>query len=101
MTIAADPAPTASARPRRLRVLVIATAANYLWQLPYAVHQYGWRWTGLPQLSAGLLLSAAWFTLAAHRYLTGRRAGRAMLIVFLLAEAGFYLLHNLTGAFLA
>ena len=101
MTVDHEGAPARYTRQPRLGVLIAATTANYLWQVPYAVHQYGWTWTALPQLSAGLLLSGAWFAVAAHRFLTARRFGRAMLVVFLVVESSFYLLHNLSGAFLA
>jgi hypothetical protein len=92
---------TASARRVRLGPLAAATALNFLWQVPYAVHQYGVAWLRLSVWSLGLVLAGVWFAVAARRYRAGRPGGRGMLVIFLAVEAAFYLLHNLTGAFAA
>lgn len=88
-------------RRRRLVPLVIATAVNYLWQFPYAVHQYGSRWTGLPGLSAALVATGVWFAWAVRGFVAGRRGARKMLVAFLAVEVLFYLLHNISGALFA
>jgi len=64
------------------------------------VHQYGSRWFGLPGLSVPLLLTFGWFIAGVWLVRRGRRPGRAVLGSFLVTEALFYLVHNLSGAFL-
>lgn len=82
-----------------LVALTVAIVTNYVWQLPYAIHQYGRAWVGLPRLSGLLIVSLVWFLVGVMRYARGRRGGTALLASFLATEALFYLLHNLTGAF--
>jgi hypothetical protein len=86
------------ARPVVLAVLATLTVANYIWQIPYAVHQYGSHWLGLPKLSAVLIATLVWFMAGLVRYARGGRAGRALLASFLAVEIIFYVVHNLTGA---
>jgi hypothetical protein len=82
-----------------LVALTVATLTNYVWQVPYAIHQYGSAWVGLPRLSGVLIVSLVWFLVGVMRYARRRRGGAALLASFLAIEALFYLLHNLTGAF--
>lgn len=99
---AGDDAAVSSAR--RLRWLVplaTASAANYGWQVPYAVHQYGHRWSGLPRLSLALVVTAAWLVLAMVQFAYRRPLGRVLLSSFLVTETAFYLVHDLSGAFMA
>lgn len=104
MTMPRDsqPMPPAASRPlRRWWPLVVVTAANYLWQIPYAVHQYGHRWDALTGLSIPLIITGLWFAVAALATVGGRRGGRSALVAFLVTEVTFYLVHNVSGAFAA
>lgn len=87
-------------RPRNLLTLTIVTLANYVWQIPYAIHQYGRSWTGLPRLSGLLILTLGWFLVAVWGLMRGHGWAARVLAAFLIVEAAFYLLHNVTGAFL-
>jgi hypothetical protein len=82
-----------------LIALTVVTVTNYVWQVPYAIHQYGSAWVGLPRLSGLLIVTLVWFLVGVVRYAGGNRGGTALLSSFLAIEALFYLLHNLTGAF--
>ena len=82
-----------------LVALTVATVTNYVWQVPYAIHQYGSAWVGLPRLSGVLVVTLVWFLVGVMRYARRQRGGTALLASFLAIEALFYLLHNLTGAF--
>ena len=75
------------------------TSANYVWQIPYAVHQYGRRWNALTGLSIPLILTGIWFVVAIVATIRGRRYGRTILAAFLVTEVTFYVVHNATGAF--
>jgi hypothetical protein len=79
--------------------LTSVTLANYVWQVPYAVHQYGLGWIGLPRLSVLLVITLAWFVVAIVLFTTRHRGGTGLLASFLAAEALFYVLHNVSGAF--
>ena len=82
-----------------LLALTVATVTNYVWQLPYAIHQCGNAWVGLPRLSGLLIVTLLWFLVGVMRYARRQPGGTALLASFLAIEAVFYLLHNLTGAF--
>jgi hypothetical protein len=82
-----------------LVALTVATVTNYVWQVPYAVHQYGSAWLGLPRLSGPLIATFVWFLVGVTRYARRQRGGPALLASFLAIETLFYLLHNVTGAF--
>ena len=82
-----------------LVVLTVFTVTNYVWQVPYAIHQYGRSWVGLPRLSGLLIVTLVWFLVSVMRYARRRRGGTTLLASFLAIEALFYLLHNMTGAF--
>ncbi|WP_327539559.1 hypothetical protein [Jatrophihabitans sp.] len=81
--------------------LIAVTTADYLWQIPYAVHQYGRQWDSLAGLSTPLIITGLWFTVAVLATVGGRRGGRPALAAFLVTEATFYLVHNISGAFAA
>lgn len=78
--------------------LIWATAANYVWQVPYALHQYGWSGLRLAGLSLPLLVTGAWFGLAVRRHARSLRGGTAAVAAFLVVEVAFYAVHNATGA---
>ncbi len=82
-----------------IAALTTATLANYVWQVPYAIHQYGLDWIGFPRLSVLLIVTLAWFVAAIALFTQRRRWGTALLASFLTAEALFYVLHNVSGAF--
>ena len=90
-------------RQRRIRwwPLIAVTTANYLWQVPYAVHQYRHRWDAMAGLSIPLIVTGVWFAVAAVATVGGRRGGRRALAAFLVAETVFYVVHNASGAFAA
>ncbi len=92
---------SAHGRLRRAAIatLTAVTLTNYAWQVPYAVHQYGLRWIGLPRLSMLLIITLAWFAAAIVLFTRNRRGGTALLASFLTTEALFYVVHNFTGAF--
>jgi len=92
---------TAPGRLRRAAVatLTTVTLANYAWQVPYAVHQYGRSWIGLPRLSMLVIITLAWFAAAIVLFTRRRRGGTALLASFLTTEALFYVVHNFSGAF--
>ncbi|MEO6702915.1 MAG: hypothetical protein ABI140_18810 [Jatrophihabitantaceae bacterium] len=81
--------------------LVVLTVADYAWQVPYLVHQYGPDWPARLSLSVPLVVACGWFGYGIWLQLTGSRAATAVLAGFLLAEVSFYLLHNASGAMLA
>lgn len=77
------------------------TVLNYLAQIPYYIHFYGVHHAAPSPI--GMLLLALTFALFLAGYiytLRGHRFGGPILFGFLLLEFGFYLLHNLSGAFL-
>lgn len=82
-------------------ILFAATALNYLAQVPYYFHFYGVKHV-LPSPIGVLLLALtfAWFLVGYAFTLRGHRFGGRILFGFLLLEFGFYLLHNISGAFL-
>jgi hypothetical protein len=82
-----------------LVALTVATVTNYVWQVPYAIHQYGSAWLTLPNLSVPLIATFVWFLIGVTRYARRQRGGAALLASFLATEALFYVVHNLTGAF--
>ncbi len=82
-----------------IAALTTATLANYVWQVPYAIHQYGLGWIGFPRLSVLLIVTLAWFVAATVLFTRRRRGGTTLLASFLAAEALFYVLHNVSGAF--
>ena len=82
-----------------IAALTTATLANYSWQVPYAIHQYGLGWIGFPRLSVLLIITLAWFVAAIELFTRRRRGGTTLLASFLAAETLFYVLHNVSGAF--
>lgn len=84
-----------------LHVLFAVTALNYLAQIPYYFHFYGVH--HVAPSPVGMLLLALTFALFLAGYvytLRGHRFGGPILFGFLILEFGFYLLHNVSGAFL-
>ena len=78
--------------------LVAVTTANYVWQVPYAVHHYRAQWAALPRFSIPLILTGIWFAIAVTAAARGRRYGRTSLAAYLVTEVCFYVIHNATGA---
>lgn len=81
--------------------LFAVTMLNYLAQIPYYVHFYGVHHSapstlGVALLSGTCLVSLGGFFLA----LRNRRSGWWLLLGFLALEFVFYVVHNLSGAFL-
>jgi hypothetical protein len=84
-----------------LYVLCAVTVLNYLAQIPYYIHFYGVHHVAPSPI--GMLLLALTFALFLAGYvytLLGHRFGGSILFAFLILEFGFYVLHNLSGAFL-
>lgn len=78
--------------------LVVVTVANYVWQVPYYEHFHGRFGRAPGGLTVPLVLTFGWFVAGAALLITRRRGGVAVLSSFLVVEALFYLVHNLTGA---
>jgi hypothetical protein len=78
---------------------VAATAANYLWQIPYYLHFSANRGSAPAPLVVLLLLTFAWFAAAAVWVYRRRPRGFGWMVAFLIAEIGFYLIHNASGSF--
>jgi hypothetical protein len=70
-----------------LVALTVITVTNYVWQVPYAIHQYGNAWLGLPRLSGSLVVTFVWFFIGVTRYARRQRGGTALLASFLATEA--------------
>lgn len=84
-----------------LHVLFAITILNYLAQIPYYIHFYGVHHVSPSPVGMVLLACTLALFLAGYSFtLLNRRIGWWLLVAFLLLEFGFYLLHNLTGAFL-
>jgi hypothetical protein len=80
------------------RALIVVTLANYVWQVPYVLHFSAHTGRAPSGLVVPLALTLMWFLLATL-LLPGRRPGGVVVMsVYLVTEAGFYLLHNLSGA---
>jgi hypothetical protein len=77
--------------------LVVVTVANYVWQVPYYLHFYGRFGTSPGGLTVPLLLTFAWFLVAMVLLVTRRRSGVPVMASFLVVEALFYLVHNVSG----
>ena len=92
------PAATRLWTPWPVVALVVVTVANYVWQVPYYEHFYGRFGRSPGGLTVPLLLTFAWFVIATWLLVTRRRGGVPLMASFLVVEALFYLVHNLTGA---
>jgi hypothetical protein len=78
--------------------LIGVTVANYVWQVPYYQHFYGQHGHAPGGLSIPLVLTFLWFVAGTWLLVTRRRGGVPVLASFLVVEAVFYLVHNLSGA---
>ncbi len=84
-----------------LYVLFAVTVLNYVAQIPYYMHFYGVHHVAPSALGMVLLALTFALFLAGYVYtLRGHRFGGRILFGFLALEFVFYLLHNLSGAFL-
>lgn len=84
--------------PWPVQVLAVVTVANYVWQLPYYQHFYGRFGRAPAGLTVPLVLTFVWFVVGTALLVTRRRGGVPVLSSFLVTEALFYLVHNLSGA---
>src|SRR6266566_2942245 len=75
-------------------LFVAATAADYIWQVPYYVHFSAVRGSAPAPLAVLLLMTFAWFAAAAVQVYRRRPRGFGWMAAFLIAEIGFYLVHN-------
>lgn len=81
-------------------VFVATTVINYLWQIPYYVHFYAVRGRSPAPFAVMFLVTFAWFAVAAYLLYRRRRGGFTTMVAFLVLLVGFYILHNISGAFL-
>jgi len=83
-----------------LYLLFGITILNYIAQIPYYIHFYGVHHIG-PSPVGLLLLTLTFILFLAGYMLTFQEKpiGGWILLGFLILEAGFYILHNLSGAF--
>lgn len=65
---------------------------------PYYLHFYGRFGTSPGGLTVPLLLTLVWFLVATVLLVTRRRGGVPVMASFLVVEALFYLVHNVSGA---
>ena len=93
-----QPASSSRWMPWQLKVLVVLTVANYAWQVPYYLHFYGRFGKSPGGLTVPLLLTFVWFLVGTVLLVNRRRGGVPVMAPFLVVEALFYLVHNLTGA---
>ena len=83
---------TVDERPRRLRPITLfamAVAANYVVQVPYALHLYGMAFSRTGALL--LMATLVWFLLALWLFRRGSRAGYWLLLGYALVQLAFYL----------
>jgi len=80
-------------------LFVAATAANYLWQIPYYVHFSAVRGSAPAPLAVLLPVTFAWFAAAAVQVYRRRPRGFGWMVAFLIVEIGFYIVHNASGSF--
>src|SRR6266700_3555594 len=80
-------------------LFVAATAANYLWQIPYYVHFSAVRGSAHAPLAVLLPVTFAWFAAAAVQVYRRRPRGVRWMVAFLIVEIGFYIVHNASGSF--
>jgi hypothetical protein len=80
-------------------LFVGTTVANYIWQIPYYVHFYAVQGRWPAPLAVMFLVTFAWFAVAAFLLYRRRRGGLASMVAFLVVLVGFYVLHNISGAF--
>jgi hypothetical protein len=85
------------ARARPMTLYAVVVIANYLAQVPYAWHLYGWSFSR----TGALLLGAtfAWFLIALVMFRAGRRAGYWLLLGYALVQVLFYLNSEVLLAF--
>ncbi len=85
--------------PTPVIALVIVTVANYAWQVPYFIHFYGKTGHAPGGLTVPLVLTFVWFAVGVALLVSRRRGAMPVLSSYLVVEAVFYLVHNLSGAF--
>jgi hypothetical protein len=81
--------------------LFAITVLNYLAQIPYYIHFYGVHHVAPSPLGLTLLgLTFVFFLAGFALTLRNRRSGWWLLLAFLTLEFAFYVVHDLSGAFL-
>ncbi|HCI82985.1 MAG TPA: hypothetical protein DHW02_25215 [Ktedonobacter sp.] len=84
-----------------LIVLFIITLINYIAQVPYYIHFYAVHHvTPAPFGTVLLALTLVFFLIGYWLTVAERPTGGWILLLFLITETAFYLLHNISGAFL-
>ena len=83
------------------QVFVVTTVVNYVWQVPYYMHFYAVQGRSPAPFAVMFLVTFAWFVVAAYLLYRRRRGGFTTMVAFLVVLVGFYILHNISGAFLA
>ena len=81
-----------------MRALIVVTVANHVWQVPYFLHFSAHTGRAPSGLVVPLALTLMWFLLATLLLAGRRRGGVVVMSVYLVTEADFYLLHNLSEA---
>ena len=84
-----------------LIILFIITLINYIAQIPYYIHFYGvYHVAPAPFGTALLAFTLVFFLIGYWLTVAERPTGCWILLLFLITETAFYLLHNVSGAFL-
>lgn len=84
-----------------LLILFIITIINYIAQIPYYIHFYGvYHVAPAPSGVVLLALTLVFFLVGYWLTVAQLPGGGWVLLLFLITETGFYLLHNISGAFL-
>jgi len=77
------------ARAPIVRLYALSVVANYVAQVPYALHLYGMAFSRSGAfLLAGTLV---WFVVGYNLFLTGRRSGYWLMLAYALTQSFFYL----------
>ena len=85
------------ARARIVWIYAAAVIANYVAQVPYALHLYGTAFSRTGALLLGATL--VWFLVAMRLFLNGRRLGYWLLLTYAIIQTLFYLDGEVVMAF--
>jgi hypothetical protein len=77
------------ARARIVWIYAVTVIANYVAQVPYALHLYGTAFSRTGALLLGATL--VWFLVAMRLFLNGRRLGYWLLLTYAIIQTLFYL----------
>ncbi len=81
-------------------IFVALTVVNYVWQVPYYVHFYAVQGRSPAPFAIMFLVTFAWFLAGAYLLHRRGRGAFTTMVSFLVLLIGFYIVHNLSGAFL-